>query len=87
MLGVTGFSCVKTEWNCVLRRCALCSGVVKTVLLLSFSAVMFDVSCLRALKNLKKCLVLFLMLSARYLLICSRSALFMLLENVFWNIL
>ena len=87
MFGVIGFSCVKTEWNCVLSTCALCSGVVTRVLLLSFSAFMFDVSCLRALKNLKKCLVLFLTLSARYLLMCSRSALFMLLANVFWKVL
>ena len=87
MLGVTGFSCVKTEWNCVLSNCALCSGVVRRVLLLSLSADIFEVSCLRVLKNLKKCLVLFLMLSARYLLTCSRSALFMFLANVFWNAL
>ena len=67
MFGVVGFSCVKTDWNCVLSNCALCSGVVKRVLLLSFSAdiLIFEVSCLRVLKNLKKCLVLFLMLSAR----------------------
>ena len=87
MFGVMGFSCVKTDWKCVLSSCALCSGVVMRVLLLSFSAFMFDVSCLRVLKNLKKCLVLFLTLSARYLLICSHSALFMLLANVFWKLL
>ena len=87
MVGVIGFSCVNTEWNCVLSSCALCSGVVKRVLLLSFNADILDVSCLRALKNLKKCLVLFLTLSARYLLMCSRSAFFMFLANVFWNVL
>ena len=52
MFGVVGFSCVKTDWNCVLSNCALCSGVVTRVLLLSFNAFMFDVSCLRVLKNL-----------------------------------
>ena len=87
MFGVMGFSCVKTEWNCVLSNCALCSGVVIRVLLLSLSAVIMEVSCLRVLKNLKKCLVLFLMLSVRYLLICSCSAFFMFLANVFWKVL
>ena len=46
------FSCVKTDWKCVLSNCALCSGSVMSVLLLSFKAVIAVVSCLRDLKNL-----------------------------------
>lgn len=75
MSGIVGFSCVKTDWNCVLSICALCSGSVLMVLLWSFRAGIAVVSCLRDLKNLKKYLLLFQTLSARYLAMCSRSAL------------
>ena len=77
------FSCVNTDWKCVLSICALCSGSVMSVLLLSFKAVIAVVSCLRDLKNLKKCLVLFLTLFARYVAMCSRSAFLMFFANVF----
>ena len=43
-------------------------------------------SCLRVLKNLKKCLVLFLTLFARKVAMCVRSAFLMFLENVFWKL-
>ena len=84
--GVLLFSCVNTDWKCVLSICALCSGSVASVLLLSFKAVIAVVSCLRALKNLKKCLVLFLTLSARKVAICVRSAFLMFFANVFWKL-
>lgn len=31
IIGVMGFYCAKTEWNSVLSRCGLCSGVVTRV--------------------------------------------------------
>jgi len=65
MLGIWSSSCVYTDWKCVLSICALCSGVVIRVLVLSFNDVIVLVSCLRVLKNLKKFLLLFLTLSAR----------------------
>jgi len=65
MLGVLSSSCVKTDWKCVLSNCDLSSGSVTRVLLESFKAVIAVVSCLRDLKNLKKCLGLFLTLFAR----------------------
>lgn len=46
MIVVIGFSCVKTEWNCVLIRCSLCSGVVIRVSLGFLNAAMPVVSCL-----------------------------------------
>lgn len=82
MFGVIGVSCVKTEWNCGLSGCAVCSGVLTRVSLSSLRAAILVVSCLWALKNLKKCLGLLLILPAMYFLKCSRSAFFMFLANV-----
>jgi len=65
MLGVLSSSCVKIDWKCVLSNCVLCSGSVTRVLLESFKAAIVVVSCLHDLKNLKKCLGLFLTLFAR----------------------
>ncbi len=65
MLGIWSSSCVYTDWECVLSICALYSGVVVRLLMLSFNDVIVLVSCLRVLKNLKKFILLFLTLSAR----------------------
>ena len=67
----------------MLSICALCWGVVMSELFCC-RAVMFVVSWLRALKNLKKCLGLVLMLFARCVAMYSCSAFLMFLLNAFW---
>lgn len=69
MFGLVECLYVKTEWNCMLNRSALSSGVVTRVSLRALRAAMLVVSCLHVMKKLKKCLGLFLTLSVRYLLI------------------
>lgn len=49
MFGIMGLSSVKTEWNCALSRCVLCSGVVIRMSLWSSDAAMLVVSSLRVL--------------------------------------
>lgn len=39
IIGVMGFYCAKTEWNSVLSRCGLCSGVVTRVVVFKSSYV------------------------------------------------
>lgn len=73
MSGICMFPFVNTDWKCVLSICVLYCGVIKRVSL-CFSAVMIVVFCLHDLNIFLKCLVLFLMLSARYVAMCLHSA-------------
>ncbi len=81
MLGVRLCSCVYTDLNCVLSICALCCGLVTSVLLLSFSNAIVLVSCLCAFKDLKKFLPLFLMLTVSWVPICLCSTTLMFLAR------
>lgn len=78
--GVRLCSGVFTEWNCVWCTCALCWGLVTSVLLMSFSGISVLVSCFSAVRNWKKFL-LFLSWHARKVAMCLHSTNFAFLTS------